>query len=125
MAKSPSIALGAAILLAGTGIAAADHPIFQINGFPVTRHQVIAVSTGLVREGMPAPHTVAGTPASPHQVAVLTPRVRLTQQEVTVMLAKAGFSRVRIVTPTDYKAIGWRNGQWEELVINSRTGQLR
>lgn len=125
MTKLCPVVIGAALLLGGVGVAVADYPIFEINGFPVTRHQMIAVSSGLVRERMPAPSTVATMPASPHQIAVLTPRVRLTQQEVAEKLTKDGFSAVRFVTPINYTIMGWRNGEWVRLTIDSRTGKPR
>jgi hypothetical protein len=83
---------GAALLLCTVSAALAEYPNFEINGFPITRHQMVAVSTGQIRESAPTPTlTVAGMPASPHQVAVLTPRIKLTQQQVTPKLTKVRF----------------------------------
>jgi hypothetical protein len=125
MSKFYPIAVGAALLLGGAGVALAEYPTFEINGFPITRHQMIAVSTGLVRERAQAPSTVAGMPASPHQIAVMAPSAGLTQQDVAEKLTKDGYAGVRFVTPGNYTFVAWRNGEWLRLTINSRTGQPR
>lgn len=92
MRKPYAIAVAAALLLGGSGAVHAEYPTFHINGFPITRHQTVAVSTGQIRECAPTPTlTVAGMPASPHQIAVLTPRIKLTQQQVTPKLTSARF----------------------------------
>jgi hypothetical protein len=125
MCKFYPIAVGAALLLGAAGVALAEYPTFEINGFPVTRHQMIAVSTGLVRERTQAPPTVAGMPATPHQIAVMAPRAGLTQQDVAEKLTKDGYSGVRFVTPANYTFVAWRDGEWVTLTLNRRSGQPR
>lgn len=97
MKQLSTAALGAALLLGGAGAALAEPPIFEINGYPVSRHQMIAVPTGLVRERAPASVTLGGMPASPHQVAVLTPRVG----QIAEKLMEAAFSRAQFVAPSE------------------------
>jgi hypothetical protein len=55
-------------------------PIFELMGFPITSHQVALLGGGGVVERLAAPTRVlAGMPASPHQIAVLTPRLKTTK----------------------------------------------
>jgi hypothetical protein len=85
------IAAMAAVLLDGTGAAAAELPTFELTGFPITRHQVAVLGAAHVQERSPTPTlTVGDMPASPHQVRVLTPRITDTPQAAN--LTKAGFS---------------------------------
>ena len=72
-----SIAVTAALILGGAGAAAVELPTFERMGFPLTLHQVQVTGAAHVQERSPAPSlTLGGMPASPHQVAVLTPRPR-------------------------------------------------
>jgi hypothetical protein len=72
-----SIAATAALMLGGAGAAAAEPPTFERLGFPMTLHQVQVTGAAHVKEQSPVPTlTLGGMPASPHQVAVLTPRPR-------------------------------------------------
>jgi hypothetical protein len=76
MRNLSSIAATAALMLAGVGAAAAELPTFERMGFPITLHQVQVVGATLVQERSPTPTlTLDSMPASPHQVAVLTPRL--------------------------------------------------
>ena len=76
------IAATAALMLDGAGAAAAELPTYEVIGFPITQHQLVAVGSANVQERSPTPTlTLAGMPASPHQVAVLTPRPRMTAQK--------------------------------------------
>src|SRR6266542_96644 len=78
-----SIVATATLLLGGAGAAAAELPTYEIMGFPITRHQLAAVNSAHVQERSPSPMvTLSGMPASPHQIAVLTPRSRITEQQV-------------------------------------------
>jgi hypothetical protein len=61
---------------------------------------MIAVSTGLVRERTPTPLMRGGMSASPHQVAVFTPRARLAQQPGAPKPEKAGILRTKFVRPS-------------------------
>jgi hypothetical protein len=70
-------ALMAAIVL-GTAAQAAE-PGYELNGFPITRHQGAVVDASNVREQSPVPTlTLGGMPASPSQVAILRPRQLMT-----------------------------------------------
>jgi hypothetical protein len=81
MRKLFSIAATAALMLCGAGVAATELPTFEKMGFPITLHQVQVVGPAHVQERSPTPTlTLYGMPASPHQLAVLTPRPRITKQ---------------------------------------------
>jgi hypothetical protein len=57
---------------------AAALPSYEVMGFPITLHQISVVESAHVEEQSPSPSLMmAGMPASPHQVAVLTPRSRM------------------------------------------------
>jgi hypothetical protein len=74
-----SIAATAGLLLGGAGTAAAEPSTYEFMGFPLTQHQLLAVNSADVKEQSPTPTlTLAGMPASPHQIAVLTPRPKVT-----------------------------------------------
>ena len=71
-----------AVLLSGIA-SAADLPSYELFGFPITNHQIAVLGSANVKEQSPGTSLlVAGMPASPHQVAVLTPRRKTTQQWV-------------------------------------------
>ena len=67
-----------------SGIASAEElPSYELFGFPITYHQIAVLGSANVKEQSPGTSLlVAGMPASPHQVAVLTPRRKTTQQWV-------------------------------------------
>jgi hypothetical protein len=68
---------GAAVMLSGVGATAAELPTFEAVGFPITPHQIVVLGTAHVEEQSPTPTlTLGGMPASPVQIAVLTPRAR-------------------------------------------------
>jgi len=70
-----SIGAIAAFLLAGVTASAAELPTYEVMGFPITEHQLVAIGSANVRERSPTPTlTLGGMPASPHQISVLTPR---------------------------------------------------
>jgi hypothetical protein len=68
--------IGTAIARPETAAEAARQlPAFELMGLPITPVQVQVVGSAHVREQSPAAMLViAGMPASPHQLAVLTPR---------------------------------------------------
>jgi hypothetical protein len=74
--------VGVAALMTGVlGATAAELPIYEVMGFPISPHQLAALGPANAQQGLPAsPHTLAGMPASPHQIAVLTPRQRPTEK---------------------------------------------
>jgi len=62
-------------VLSGSGAMAVERPIYEIMGFPISQHQLVAVNTAQIQESSPRPTlTLGGMPACPHQIAVLTPR---------------------------------------------------
>jgi hypothetical protein len=64
-------------LIVGTASAARsdDMPTFERDGMPMTVHQTQILASDGVYEQPPASRlTLGGMPASPHQLAVLTPR---------------------------------------------------
>lgn len=55
-------------------------PAFEITGFPITRHQVAVLGSAQVEESAATPMLMLGeTPASPSQIAILTPRAKTIQ----------------------------------------------
>jgi hypothetical protein len=72
-----STAAIAAVVLGATRAAAQDLPTFEMKGFAITQHQVAVVGSASVQETVKL--ALGGMPASPHQVAVLTPRPRITE----------------------------------------------
>ncbi len=79
MKKPLSIAVTAALVLASFGEASADPPSYALTGFPITPHQASLVGLDNVQEqSAAATLTLEGMPASPHQIAVLTPRPKET-----------------------------------------------
>lgn len=70
-----SLVATTAIVLSGAGAVAAELPTFEIMGFPLTQHQLTAADSALVQERAPVPTLMlAGMPASPVQILVVTPR---------------------------------------------------
>lgn len=120
-----SFSVAAVFSLGGATIAHAELPTFELNGFPITAHQLHGVQSGQIRERAPtATLTLAGMPASPHQVAVLRQRPRLSEEQITEKLMKAGLTRVRLVVPAEYTVMGMQDGSWVTLSIDSRTGEV-
>jgi len=61
-----------------TSAAQAEPLTFELKGFPITQHQVAVLGgTGVQEQSRTPMLTLGDTPASPHQIAVLTPRVTL------------------------------------------------
>jgi hypothetical protein len=76
-----SIAGAAALMMGVAGTTAAELPTYEVMGFPITPHQLVALGPAQAQQGLLGfTLTVAGMPASPHQIAVLTPRRRPTEQ---------------------------------------------
>ena len=72
-----SVAAVTASILGGAGASAAELPSYELMGFPINPHQFSVVGSANIKERSPsASLTMAGMPASPHQVAVLTARPR-------------------------------------------------
>jgi hypothetical protein len=79
------------------GEAGAGLPTFELMGFPITRHQVQVTGAADLQERSPTGTlALGGMPASPHQIAVLTPRPRMANEQTPAnLLTKAGFSAPR------------------------------
>ena len=73
-----SIVAVAALMTGGVAATAAELPTYEVMGFPITPHQLVALGPPNAQERAPA--VTAGMPASPHQIAVLMPRQRPTEQ---------------------------------------------
>ena len=76
------LVLFAAVALAiANGIdaaAAAELPIYESKGFPITAHQVSVIGAAHIEEASSVPAlTLGGMPASPSQIQVLTPHKHL------------------------------------------------
>ena len=66
-----AIATAAFMLLVGAA-SAAERPVYEISGLPLTPHQVAVTGSGSLAEKAPSPGlTMNGMPASPHQLHVL------------------------------------------------------
>jgi hypothetical protein len=67
------------LLSGGAGAKAAEQPIYQSNGLPISPHQLMVLRSAHVEPRSPVPTmTLFGMPASPHQVAVLATRRKTT-----------------------------------------------
>jgi hypothetical protein len=69
----------AVVILQGAGVAAAaELPTYESMGLPITAVEISVVGSTHVQEASPVPTlTVGGMPASPHQIAVLTPHKKV------------------------------------------------
>jgi hypothetical protein len=80
-----------AVIPSGARARAAELPIYELMGFPISPHQFSVLGSAHVEERSPVP-TLAlnGTPASPHQIEVLTPHREMIGK-TAARLTKAGF----------------------------------
>jgi hypothetical protein len=86
--RAAIIASAAAILPVGAAATASELPVFSVTGFPISQHQVSVLGSAIIEEQAPPPAlTLNGMPASPLQIAVLTPHPTRTAEA-----ARAGFS---------------------------------
>jgi hypothetical protein len=73
----------APMMAVGSGAGAAELPTFEAMGFPISRHQVAVLGSANVQEQSPvATLTLGGMPASPHQIAALTPRQKVLEEQI-------------------------------------------
>ncbi len=85
MKKMFLIAVIAPMMAVGSSAGAAELPAFEARGFPISRHQVAVLGSANVQEqSAVATLTLNDMPASPHQIAVLTPRQRANDQQMTM-----------------------------------------
>ena len=83
----------AALVAGGVGATAAELPAYQAGAFPITRHQVAVVGAAGVEEQSASPTlTLGDMPASPLQVAVLTPRTMKIGQQAAANPVTVGTS---------------------------------
>jgi hypothetical protein len=74
MSKRFSIIGATVVVFGGINANAEERPAFERFGFPITQTQVAVLGSAGVRERSPTPTLMLyGMPASPHQVAVLSP----------------------------------------------------
>ena len=74
----------AALLTGGIAATAAELPIYEVMGFPISPHQLVALGPADAQEQPPAVAlTLGGMPASPHQIAVLTSRQKPTEHNAS------------------------------------------
>ncbi|MGV7216980.1 hypothetical protein [Bradyrhizobium sp. UFLA05-112] len=67
---------GIVTIVTTAGASAAELPTFEMMGFPISQHQVGVMGSANVEERPAVPTlTLAGMPASPTQIAILTPRL--------------------------------------------------
>ena len=78
MKKVSLIAAVATVMVVGSSAGAAERPTFEAMGFPISWHQVAVLGSANVQEQSAiATLTLRDMPASPHQIAVLTPRLKI------------------------------------------------
>jgi hypothetical protein len=66
-------AIAAITTLGVAGAGAVELPAYELIGFPITPHQFSVVGSASIKERSPNTSLMmAGMPASPHQIAVLT-----------------------------------------------------
>ncbi|AND91029.1 MULTISPECIES: hypothetical protein [Bradyrhizobium] len=71
------IAIAGAMIASSAGAFAGELPSYEIKSFPISATQVQVLGGAGVEEQSASPAmTVAGMPASPAQVSVLSPRVK-------------------------------------------------
>ncbi|MFB9261883.1 hypothetical protein ACFFWD_01640 [Bradyrhizobium erythrophlei] len=93
MKKIFLVAAVAAVTVVGSWAGAAELPSFELKGFPITRHQVAVMGAEGVQEQSATPTlTYGGMPASPHQIAVLTPRRSMTAKGAAVKPVTVGLA---------------------------------
>jgi hypothetical protein len=81
------------VVLGGLTAEASELPSFEMLGFPITWTQVSVLGSANVQESSAIPTlTLGGMPASPHQIAVLTPRPRNAEQASSTKLTTIGSS---------------------------------
>ena len=69
------------VSLSGVVAKATELPSYELMGLPIALHQLLVVGPANVKERSPSRSlTMAGMPASPHQVSVLTRRPRTTEE---------------------------------------------
>lgn len=71
------IAVAGALVASSTGVFATELPSYEVTSFPITATQVRVLGGAGVEEQSASPAMiVAGMPASPAQMSVLSPRIK-------------------------------------------------
>jgi hypothetical protein len=84
---------------------ALQRPTFEVTGFPISRHQVAVLGSALVEESAATPTLLlAGMPASPSQIAVLTPRPKALK--IVEASADASLLTVGVARPSSRRSAG-------------------
>jgi hypothetical protein len=80
-------------VMVGSAAAAGELPNFELMGFPITRHQVAVMGAqGVQEQSAAATLTFGGMPASPHQIAILTPRAGMTAKAAVLKRTTVGLA---------------------------------
>jgi hypothetical protein len=88
-----SITAVTALVLGAAGASAGELPQYEVTGFPISPLQFSVLGSGGVQEQSATPAlTLNGMPASPHQIAVISPRIK---QQVVGKLNTDGFGTQR------------------------------
>jgi hypothetical protein len=97
MKKMFLIAAIAPVMVIGSSAGAAELPAFEARGFPISRHQVAVLGSANVQEqSAVATLTLSEMPASPHQIAVLTPRQRVNDRQTAMSGERATIGSARL-----------------------------
>jgi hypothetical protein len=81
------------LVLGGLHAEASELPAFEKLGFPITQTQVSTLGAAGVEESSHTPTlSLGGMPASPHQIAVLTPRPQSEKQVRPAEVTEANFT---------------------------------
>ena len=84
---------------------ALQRPTFEVTGFPISRHQVAVLGAAQVEESAAAPTLMlAGMPASPSQIAILTPHPKA--QKIVEASADASLLTVGVARPSSRRNTG-------------------
>jgi hypothetical protein len=87
----------APVMVVGSSAGSAELPTFEARGFPISRHQVAVLGSANVQEqSAVATLTLSEMPASPHQIAVLTPRQRVSDQQAAMSGERATIGSARL-----------------------------
>ena len=101
MTKAFLMAAIAPVMVVGSSAGALELPAFEAMGFPISQHQVAVLGSANVQEqSAVATLTFGDMPASPHQIAVLTPRTKISDslKRTTVSLNPRSTQAVSDVT---------------------------
>jgi hypothetical protein len=91
------VAAIAPVMVVGSSAGSAELPTFEARGFPISRHQVAVLGSANVQEQSAlATLTLSEMPASPHQIAVLTPRQRVNDRQTAMSGERATIGSARL-----------------------------